>query len=271
MRFRAFGIALVASIAAVAAHAQTPAPAPLRVIAFDGGWNLPIWAAQRQGFFEANGIAVQLSYTPSSAFLVQSLFDGKSDLATAAIDNLIAYQEGQGEAKIPDNPDLFAFIGCDSGFATVVASPAIKTFAGLKGKTISVDAMTTGYAFVVRELVTRNGLTESDVSFVRAGGTANRYKELLAGKHDATLLRTPFELLAGNRSFNVLASAEALGAYFREHDMPVTGNAKTSLFRINRDIRFSNDKSPYKTHVAAVFPPAMLLAGGLYGDPEISE
>ena len=208
----AFAMSVLGSIAQAQAPASPP-PTPLRVIAFDGGWNLPIWAAQRQGFFEANGVAVQLSYTPSSAFLVQSLFDGKSDLATAAIDNLIAYQEGQGEAKIPDNPDLFAFIGCDSGFATVVAAPAIKTFAGLKGKTISVDAMTTGYAFVVRELVTRNGLAESDVSFVRAGGTANRYKELLAGKHDATLLRTPFELLASNRSFNVLASAEALGAY----------------------------------------------------------
>src|SRR5439155_16682566 len=142
-----------------------------------------------------------------------SLFDGKSDIAIALIDNLVAYQEGQGEAKIPDNPDLFAFIGCDSGFATVVAAPAIKTFAGLKGKTISVDAMTTGFAFVARELVARNGLAESDVSFVRAGGTANRYRELLAGKHDATLLRTPFVLVAGNQSFNVLASEEALGEY----------------------------------------------------------
>ena len=47
--------------------AQTPAT-PLRVIAFDGGWNLPVWAAQRQGFFEANGVAVQLAFTPNSAF-----------------------------------------------------------------------------------------------------------------------------------------------------------------------------------------------------------
>ena len=211
-----FAIVCIAAAVATAARAQAPAappPTPLRVIAFDGGWNLPIWAGQRQGFFEANGVAVQLSYTPSSAYLVSSLFDGKSDIATAAIDNLIAYQEGQGEAKIPDNPDLFAFIGCDSGFATIVASPDIKTFADLKGKTVSVDAMTTGYAFVVRELVARNGLGESEVSFVRAGGTANRYKELLAGKHDATLLRTPFELLAHTRSYNILASAEALGAY----------------------------------------------------------
>ena len=48
--------------------------------------------------------------------------------------------------------------------------------------------------------------------------------------------------------------ATAMGVYFREHKMPVVGNAKTSLFRINRDIRFSADKSPYKTHIGLSFP-----------------
>src|SRR2546428_4337373 len=215
MRFRAFGIALVASIAAVAVHAQAPAPAPapLRVIAFDGGWNLPLWAAQRQGFFETNGVSVQLTYTPTSAFLVTSLLDGKFDIALATIDNLIAYQEGQGEAKIADNPDLFAFMGGDSGFLSIVARPGIKDVAGLKGGTLSVDAMTTGFAFVLRELLVRGGLAEPDVTVVRAGGTAHRYRHLIAGKHDATLLRTPFELLARDRGFVVLASAESLGPY----------------------------------------------------------
>lgn len=193
-------------------HAQSP-PTPLRLIAFDGGWNLPIWAAQRQGYFEVQGVAVALSYTPNSAFLVTSLFDGKVDLALATIDNLVAYQEGQGEAKIPDNPDLFAFMGGDGGFFSIVARPGIDDVAGLKGKTLSVDAMTTGLAFVLRELVVRGGLAESDVTFVRAGGTANRYRDLIAGKHDATLLRTPFELLAAGRGLKVIATAEALGAY----------------------------------------------------------
>ncbi len=50
------------------------------------------------------------------------------------------------------------------------------------------------------------------------------------------------------------ALAYTMGAYFCENKMPVTGNAKTSLFRINRDIRFSKDKSPYKTHVGLSFP-----------------
>lgn len=199
--------------AAAAAAAPAPAPTPLRVIAFDGGWNLPIWAATRQGFFEANGVAVQLAYTPNSAFLVTALLDGKVDIALATIDNLIAYQEGQGEAKIADNPDMFAFMGGDGGFLAVVARPGIDNVAALKGKTLSVDAMTTGLAFVLRELVARGGLTEADVTYVRAGGTANRYRDLIAGKHDATLLRTPFELLAAGRGFKVIASADALGAY----------------------------------------------------------
>jgi ABC-type nitrate/sulfonate/bicarbonate transport system substrate-binding protein len=206
---------VLACVFAMGAWAQTPppAPTPLRVITFDGGWNLPLWAAQRQGFFEANGVAVQLSYTPNSAALVTGLLDGRYEIALATIDNFIAYQEGQGEAKIPDNPDLFAFLGGDSGFLSIMASPAVKSFADLKGKTLSVDAMTNGLAFVLRELVARNGLAATDVTFVRAGGTSNRYRELLAGRHDATLLRTPFELLARQRGFNRLAGAEALGAY----------------------------------------------------------
>lgn len=215
MRFRAFPVALIASVVAGAGYAQapTPAPAPLRVIAFDGGWNLPVWAAQRQGFFEAQGVTVQLSYTPTSVYLITKLLDGTFDIALAGMDNIVAYQEGQGEAKIPDNPDLFAFLGGDGGFLSVVSAPSVKSFADLKGKTVSVDAMTTGFAFVARELLARNGVTETDVTYVRAGGTANRYRELIAGKHDATLVRTPFDLLVRQRGFNQLATAESLGAY----------------------------------------------------------
>jgi ABC-type nitrate/sulfonate/bicarbonate transport system substrate-binding protein len=214
MRFRAFAVAFTASIVAGAGYAQAPVPtAPLRVIAFDGGWNLPVWAAQRQGFFEAQGVAVLLSYTPTSVYLITKLLDGTFDIALAGMDNIVAYQEGQGEAKIPDNPDLFAFLGGDGGFLSVVSAPPVRSFADLKGKTVSVDAMTTGFAFVARELLARNGVTETDVTYVRAGGTANRYRELIAGKHDATLVRTPFDLLVRQRGFNQLAAAESLGAY----------------------------------------------------------
>ena len=45
---------------------------------------------------------------------------------------------------------------------------------------------------------------------------------------------------------------------------PVVGNPARGLFRIYRDVRFSKDKNPYKTHVGAV-----LSRSGEKGDPGI--
>jgi ABC-type nitrate/sulfonate/bicarbonate transport system substrate-binding protein len=165
VRLLRFALSVAASLIALAVQAQ----APLRVIAFDGGWNLPIWAAQGQGFFEANGVAVTLSYTPNSVYLVTGLLESKFDIALTLMDNVVAYQEGQGEAPITDHPDLFAFLGSDGGFAAFVAAPAVESFADLKGKTVSVDALSTGFAFLVRDLLARNGVAETDVTYVRAG------------------------------------------------------------------------------------------------------
>jgi len=195
------------------AAAQQAPLAPVRVVAFDGGWNIGVWAAQRQGFFEANRVAVQLTYTPNSAALIEGLNDGRYDIAMATIDNFVAYQEGQGEARLASEPEFVVVMGGDGGFLSVVAAPGVKSWADLKGKTLSVDAMTTGFAFVLRELVARGGVADADVTYVRAGGTNFRYRDLVAGKHDATVLRTPFEILARERGLNILGTAESLGAY----------------------------------------------------------
>ena len=46
---------------------------------------------------------------------------------------------------------------------------------------------------------------------------------------------------------------EELDVHFAEFAPEIGGDPKRSMFRINRDIRFSKDKSPYKTHAAAWF------------------
>ncbi|MEI8019889.1 MAG: DUF2461 domain-containing protein [Schlesneria sp.] len=38
----------------------------------------------------------------------------------------------------------------------------------------------------------------------------------------------------------------------KKHKLPLYGDPQRSLFRINRDIRFSKDKRPYQTHASAV-------------------
>lgn len=45
-----------------------------------------------------------------------------------------------------------------------------------------------------------------------------------------------------------------LAADFRGFAPELVASPKTSMYRIYRDIRFSANKAPYKTHVAAVFP-----------------
>ncbi len=43
-----------------------------------------------------------------------------------------------------------------------------------------------------------------------------------------------------------------LSAAFIKKDVRLSGDPKKAIFRLNRDVRFSNDKSPYKTHAGAV-------------------
>jgi ABC-type nitrate/sulfonate/bicarbonate transport system substrate-binding protein len=187
---------------------------PIRAITFGGGYNLPAWIAQKNGYFAGQGIAVDLTYTPDSVYLMKSLIEGEFDVALTAIDNLIAYQEGQGEAEVSRPVDLAAFMGMDSGFLELVARPRIGSVEALRGCEIAVDALTTGFAFVLREMLVRAGLRDEDVVYVRAGGSPKRLAGLLENRFAATLLPTPFALQAEERGFRILGSGKAfLGRY----------------------------------------------------------
>lgn len=48
------------------------------------------------------------------------------------------------------------------------------------------------------------------------------------------------------------ALVEDVAAELGRRGIPITGDAKRGLFRIHRDVRFSHDKAPYKTHAGAV-------------------
>jgi uncharacterized protein (TIGR02453 family) len=63
------------------------------------------------------------------------------------------------------------------------------------------------------------------------------------------------------------AIIERLAVDFRGFAPELVASPKVSLYRIYRDTRFSENKAPYKTHVAAVFPTRGLAkheGAGLY-------
>ncbi len=64
---------------------------------------------------------------------------------------------------------------------------------------------------------------------------------------------------------NTIAFADSLLMLLRKHDNVATPSGKKSLYRIYRDVRFSKDKSPYKTYWAGSFGRATKkLRGGYY-------
>lgn len=50
----------------------------------------------------------------------------------------------------------------------------------------------------------------------------------------------------------MVALIDDLTAAFATRKIPLQGDGKRSMFRLNRDVRFARDKSPYKTHAGAV-------------------
>jgi ABC-type nitrate/sulfonate/bicarbonate transport system substrate-binding protein len=205
----AAALAALLTAGSAAALAQT-----VKVVAFAGASNWPYWVAQEKGFFKRENIETSLDITPSSVELFRNLQAGRYDLALTAIDNLVAYNEGQGEADLGAPGDFVALFGIENGLLSLMAAPEIGSFAELKGKTLSVDAMTTGFAFVLRELLARNGIAESDVQIMRVGGGAQRLEALLKKEQHATILNAPLDLVAEARGYKRLVRAnDTLGAY----------------------------------------------------------
>jgi ABC-type nitrate/sulfonate/bicarbonate transport system substrate-binding protein len=205
--------------------------AEFKVVAFAGASNWPFWIGQEKGFFKKNNVEPVLDITPNSVEMAKNLFNGKYDLALTAVDNIIAYNEGQGESPdVPANVGFVALFGVDNGMLSVMAKPDVASIKDLKGKTFSVDAMTTGFAFVQREMLKKNGMTDADVKWVRVGGGAQRLEALLKGEQDATLLNAPLDLAAEAKGFKRLIRAtDELGAY-----QGIVGAAKRDNAEKNR-------------------------------------
>ncbi|MEP9379366.1 ABC transporter substrate-binding protein [Aquabacter sp. CN5-332] len=186
----------------------------VKVNVFPGGFNWGVYVGIDKGFFAEHGIAVTVEGTPNSVTQMTDFSQGKFDIAMTAVDNIVAYVEGQGEAPIGPQPEFTAFMGSDNGFLSLVTQPAMSSVAALRGQVLSVDAMTTGYAFVLFDILRRAGIGLQDCSIVRVGGMIQRYRSLLAGNEVGTLLSAPYNLIAQANGLVELVKAHAvIGPY----------------------------------------------------------
>ena len=209
MSIRTVILATLAATLCGTASAQT-----IEVIVFAGNSAMPLYVAQDKGFFAREGLTVNVHPTPNSGFQMANLIAGKFHIAGTAVDNLIAYQEGQGTAKVDREPDLIAFLGGSSTELALMAQPSIKSIAALRGSEFALDSLSTGFAFVLRRMLEKNGLGPNDYKFVAVGGTRERLEALQSGKLAAALMTEPFSSQAKNLGFSFLGEAvESVGRY----------------------------------------------------------
>jgi ABC-type nitrate/sulfonate/bicarbonate transport system substrate-binding protein len=206
---------------------------PVRIIAFPGAPNLPTFAAVEQGYFSEEGLAVELALTPSSVAQAERTAAGEFDIVFTAFDNVVAYGEGQGAAAAGVDPDYVVLMGATQLELAIVTAPEVRTYADLKGRSIALDALTTGFAFVLFDMMQKSGLSRDDVTFAAVGATPQRWQSVKAGEHAATLTIEPFTSIAKRSGFNVLdvssnhfasyqgGSIAARRAYAAENTEPV--------------------------------------------------
>jgi ABC-type nitrate/sulfonate/bicarbonate transport system substrate-binding protein len=113
----------------------------------------------------------------------------------------------------------------------LVVSPDVKSYDDLRGKTLAVDSVATGYSLVLQKLLQLGGLKEGDYRLEPVGATGTRALALMENKFSGTILTTPLEIAPESRGYRRLANAvDVLGPY-----QTIVGIARRSWAMGNRD------------------------------------
>lgn len=242
--------ALVLTLSPERAASETSPPgATVRVGFFSN--SLPLLAAQANGYFAAENLAVTFTQVKSSVQMFQAVRDGLMDVAFSSPDNPVNYRLNPKNA-LGGALDAQMLLGTDRGLdLSLVAQPRLETIESLRNARIGVDAVDSGYAFVLYEILAQHGLKRgADYSVVAAGGTPLRLAALRANQIDATLLNSDSYVRAVNDGFSVLAPVSAVAS-------PYLGgvvSARKSWLAANGDVAVRFVRAYLRGHVWAMDP-----------------
>ncbi|PSK40064.1 hypothetical protein B9Z65_8004 [Elsinoe australis] len=183
--------------------------------------------ANQLGVFAAYGLNVTYLQIPNSTYAYQQVQTGGYDVLTGTIDNVANLRFNQGRpltvlGQLDAGPDL-----------TIASVSSITSILELRGKSLIVDSATSGYAFLLRKILSLYGLRleAGDYTFTVVGSTNLRYAALRNGTFSgeevyATILTYPFtaqahSLLEGQK-LNILARASDFVAPFASSAITVS-------------------------------------------------
>ena len=142
----------------------------------------PLWVASKQGFFDRQGLDVDLVVIRASDVGIQALAGGSLEIAGSAADAPIA--------AVEKGLDLVLIGGIINGLTqSVMASKKFKTYADLRGATFGAISLTSGVTFALRHVLKAKGLDyPRDYKLLVIGGPPQTYAALTTGQIDAAAL-----------------------------------------------------------------------------------
>jgi NitT/TauT family transport system substrate-binding protein len=161
----------------------------------------PLWVALKQGFFDRQGLDVQLVLVSGADKSTMALMGGSVYVSSGAIDSVIGATE-QGA-------DLVSVGGVINGLThMLMAAKKFKSYEDLRGANIGSSGLTSGTAFVLRRMMASKGLQyPKDYSLVNVGPSAQSYLALTANRVDAALIAVPLSSDAAEMGYNIIGRA----------------------------------------------------------------
>jgi NitT/TauT family transport system substrate-binding protein len=159
----------------------------------------PLWVGSKKGFFEQQGLDVQVVVLRGIPMVVQALAAGS-----------IQFASGGPEPFMESSDRGLDFIitgGVINGMtAAIVAGKKYRTFEDLRGTTIGSSSLTGGTVTALREALRQKGLEypRDYKILVVAGGSSGNLAALQSGQISATTVAVPLNYAAEELGFNTL-------------------------------------------------------------------
>ena len=195
---------IVAALSILAGMASCPARAAAATeIAFgitsNTAFSLAHYVAAEKKLYEAEDLKVDAVVAGAAVGVLQQLAAGSLNIAQAATDQSL-------RAILRGAPIRIAAGAASNAPFRLVAARTIKSWADLKGRTISVGGLTDVTLYFLRVMARRNGLADQDYDLLYGGGTPNRFAQLVSGAVTAAILTNPVDFAALEQGYVDLGS-----------------------------------------------------------------
>jgi len=191
-----------------------------------GSWTtLPYVVAKEKGFFEKEGLKVQLITFRGTNLMLTALLAGELDYAT-----ILPFLTGAAARGLPVR--ILAAVTKSSSYF-MVARPEIENVKALRGKKLGINSFGSSADYAAYAAVSRSGMDPNKDLTILAigGGTPERLAAVVSGSVDATVITSPAEYAAEKQGLRVIMSAQDLGQLVR---IPITGIGATQK-KIEKD------------------------------------